>query len=75
VVAITASFIERAAPHFTPLTTALDGVIQALEPGEEAVVIRFLEEVARVVEDDAERLALGDDDAGAAAPVTVALWA
>jgi DNA-binding MarR family transcriptional regulator len=75
VVVMTASLLERAAPWFAPLTAALDAVIEALEPAEEAVVTRFLEEAARVVEEEAERLALRGDEAGSAAPAAAALWA
>ena len=74
----TPSFLERATPRFAPLTAALDAVIEALEPGEQAIVTRFLEEVATVVEQDAERLATRDarsEEPEAAAPPAAALWA
>jgi DNA-binding MarR family transcriptional regulator len=77
-VVITACFIARAAPRFAPLTAALDAVIQALEPTEEAVVARFLQEAARVVEEDAERLALRkhpSNEAEATVPAAGALCA
>jgi len=78
VLVLTASFVERATPQFAPLTAALDAVIAALEPEEEAIVTRFLDEVATLVEEDAERLATRDErfaEPQSAAVSTAALWA